>query len=137
MAQSFAPVNRSGTFRTLAFVRHLDRCGWRATVITAIDAAANTDDSLAELIPPTTSIGPTRNFDLLRTVKNWRHRLPRPSRPAPSRQRFIGGQDLLRAGCEEGVSLIRGSGGFLPPLPPACACCTNVRRKSSIPPHPA
>lgn len=74
IAQSFAPVNRSGTFRTLGFARHLDKLGWRATVITTQAQDAAIDDSLIHLVPGTTSIVPARNVDVLGGLANWRNR---------------------------------------------------------------
>lgn len=52
IAYAFPPTNRSGTHRTLGFVRELDRLGWDATIITAQPAAADPlDQNLVDLVP--------------------------------------------------------------------------------------
>jgi hypothetical protein len=63
IAYAFAPINRSGTHRTLGFVRHLDRMGWDATVITVGAGGEPTDSSLNQLVPPSTKIFRTRWTD--------------------------------------------------------------------------
>lgn len=53
IAYAFPPTNRSGTHRTLGFVRELDRLGWDATIITAQPAGADPlDQNLVDLVPP-------------------------------------------------------------------------------------
>ncbi len=56
IACSFPPVSRSGTHRTSAFVRHLDRLGWDATVITSMSADEPIDEELLAYVPKSTRI---------------------------------------------------------------------------------
>ncbi len=69
VAYAFPPVNRSGTHRTLAFVRHLDRLGWDATAITVQPTDEPIDASLLERIPASTTVKRTPCRDLIDTVK--------------------------------------------------------------------
>ena len=71
IAYAFAPINRSGTHRTLGFVRHLDRMGWDATVITVGADGEPADPSLNELIPETTKVVRTRWTDLHARAKRF------------------------------------------------------------------
>lgn len=56
VAYAFPPINRSGTHRTLGFVRHLDRLGWDATVLTVIPRAEPLDESLVREVPLSTTV---------------------------------------------------------------------------------
>ncbi len=56
VAYAFPPINRSGTQRTLGFVRHLDRLGWDATVLTVIPRGEPLDESLVREVPPSTTV---------------------------------------------------------------------------------
>jgi glycosyltransferase involved in cell wall biosynthesis len=56
IAYAFPPINRSGTHRTLEFVRHLSAVDWPATVLTATPGLEPTDDSLLSWVPPSTSV---------------------------------------------------------------------------------
>ncbi len=56
IAYAFPPMNRSGTQRTLGFVRHLDSLGWDASVITAIGAGEPQDDNLLTAVPDATRV---------------------------------------------------------------------------------
>ncbi len=56
IAYAFPPMNRSGTQRTLGFVRHLDSLGWDASVITANGAGEPQDDNLLAAVPDATRV---------------------------------------------------------------------------------
>lgn len=56
IAYAFAPINRSGTHRTLGFVKHLDRLGWDATVVTVEPGTEPVDDTLLAQVPSTTIV---------------------------------------------------------------------------------
>ena len=56
IAYAFPPINRSGTHRTLGFVKHLDRLGWAATVLTVDPRGESIDDSLNARVPSRTTI---------------------------------------------------------------------------------
>jgi glycosyltransferase involved in cell wall biosynthesis len=56
VAYAFPPINRSGTHRTLAFVKHLDRLGWDATVLTVEPRDEPLDSSLVAQIPVSTEV---------------------------------------------------------------------------------
>ena len=56
VAYAFPPINRSGTHRTLAFVRHLDALGWDATVLTAAPGDEPVDAALLEAVPTSTTV---------------------------------------------------------------------------------
>lgn len=69
IAWAFPPVNRSGTHRTLGFVRHLHHKDWRASVITADPSGENCDGSLSAMVPTGTRVIPVVGRDLIRTIK--------------------------------------------------------------------
>lgn len=70
IAYAFPPTNRSGTHRTLGFVRELDRLGWDATIITAQPAAADPlDRKLIDLVPPHTKSVAVEWYDLVDGIK--------------------------------------------------------------------
>ncbi len=71
IAYAFPPINRSGTHRTLGFVRHLDKHGWDATVLTVHPQDEPTDAALDELVPPSTRVIRTGWTDLISCVKRW------------------------------------------------------------------
>ena len=56
VAYAFPPINRSGTHRTLAFVKHLDRLGWDATVLTVEPCDEPRDASLVDEVPASTTV---------------------------------------------------------------------------------
>lgn len=56
IAYSFPPINRSGTHRTLGFVKHLDQAGWDATVLTVEPRDEPIDESLLRHVPSSTTI---------------------------------------------------------------------------------
>ena len=56
IAYAFPPINRSGTHRTLGFVKHLDRLGWSATVLTVEPRDEPLDESLLSKIPASTTL---------------------------------------------------------------------------------
>ncbi len=56
IAYAFPPINRSGTHRTLEFVRHLSKADWPATVLTATPDHEPTDTSLLSWVPQSTEI---------------------------------------------------------------------------------
>ena len=69
VAYAFPPINRSGTHRTAAFVRHLARMGWDAEVITVEPRGEPIDMALAKQIPPITKVHCTRWVDLVEIAK--------------------------------------------------------------------
>ncbi len=71
IAYAFPPINRSGTHRTLGFVRHLDRLGWDATVLTVDPKGESTDSNLDDLVPESTRVVRTGWADLIATLKRW------------------------------------------------------------------
>jgi len=56
VAYAFPPILRSGTHRTLGFVRELDRSGWDATVLTVRTRGESVDESLNESVPHGTRV---------------------------------------------------------------------------------
>ena len=83
IAYAFPPINRSGTHRTLGFVRHLDRLGWDASVLTVrqsrLDGSPRDeplDESLMGEVPDSTNVVRTPWVDRIARVKGW---LPRGS----------------------------------------------------------
>ena len=69
VAYAFPPINRSGTHRTLGFVRHLDRLGWDATVLTVKPRGEALDASLARDVPRSTRVIPVECVDLIGKAK--------------------------------------------------------------------
>jgi hypothetical protein len=69
IAYAFPPINRSGTFRTLAFVRDLAAWGWNATVVTSEADDEPIDESLRKRIPETTAVIRVPFSDPIRRVK--------------------------------------------------------------------
>ncbi len=51
IAYAFPPINRSGTHRTVGFVRHLAQLGWSASVITSDPIHEPVDESLIHEVP--------------------------------------------------------------------------------------
>jgi len=76
IAYAFPPINRSGTHRTLAFVKHLHRAGWDATVLTVDPRDEPIDDSLLAELPDTTSIIRTKWFRPLEPLARLRRFSP-------------------------------------------------------------
>lgn len=60
IAYAFPPINRSGTHRTLGFVRELEQLGWTATVLTVATDQDATDPDLLRDVPPNTNVIRTR-----------------------------------------------------------------------------
>jgi len=69
IAYAFPPMLRSGTHRTLAFVRHLDRLGWDATVLTVEPGDEPSDPTLLDLVPTSTEIVRTPWIDSIARIK--------------------------------------------------------------------
>jgi len=101
IAYAFPPVNRSGTHRTLAFVRHLHDLGWDATVLTVDPMHEPLDESLLDRVPSNATIIRTPWRDLIAWLKLLRfptrtrgqsHSTDRSS----SRQSAIGNRQSLR-----------------------------------------
>lgn len=66
IAYAFPPIHRSGTQRTLGFVRHLHDLGWDATVLTVKPSGDDlVDRELDALVPATTRVVRTRWYDVL------------------------------------------------------------------------
>ena len=105
VAYAFPPINRSGTHRTLAFVRHLDRLGWDATVLTVEPNGETLDEMLLDAVPAGTRVIRTQCPDLIGGIKaTLRPRTGRAATPAPHlvpeghlaiAQRFIAGNVVL------------------------------------------
>lgn len=70
VAYAFPPINRSGTHRTAAFVRHLDRLGWDADVITVKPDGGTLDAQLSATIPPSTTVHRTGWTDFIALAKS-------------------------------------------------------------------
>jgi len=86
IAYAFPPINRSGTHRTLAFVKDLDRLGWDATVVTATADGEPVDDSLRTRIPASATVMRLPWTDLVQRVKNL---CPQVSRSNVSHRRAV------------------------------------------------
>jgi len=69
IAYAFPPINRSGTHRTLGFVKHLHRIGWDATVVTVEPEGEPLDDSLLGQIPASTNVLRTKWTDPIQRIK--------------------------------------------------------------------
>ncbi len=69
IAYAFPPINRSGTHRTLAFVRHLSKLGWNASVIAVEPGKEPVDRTLSLRVPHSTRIIRTKWIDLIANVK--------------------------------------------------------------------
>jgi glycosyltransferase involved in cell wall biosynthesis len=70
VAFHFPPLASSGTFRTLSFVRHLSRLGWRSTVVTVDEtSAAPRDEALLDKVPAGTSVLRVRSGDPVAILK--------------------------------------------------------------------
>lgn len=81
VAYAFPPINRSGTHRTAAFVRHLTKMGWDAEVLTVEPRGEPVDFALLEHIPPTTRVHRTRWVELVEFAKGAR---------GPSKSKAVG-----------------------------------------------
>lgn len=77
IAYAFPPIHRSGTQRTLSFVKHLDEAGWDATVLTVHPRDEQTDDALLSELPARTEVLRSPWVDPLA----WAARLRRVFRP--------------------------------------------------------
>ncbi|MHC4697671.1 MAG: glycosyltransferase family 4 protein [Planctomycetota bacterium] len=89
IAYAFPPINRSGTHRTLAFVRHLDRLGWDATVLTVEPKDEPVDNSLMQQVPESAGILRAPWIDLIERGKKLCRMNPArvdTDRPASSRR---------------------------------------------------
>ncbi|UCE58895.1 MAG: glycosyltransferase [Phycisphaerales bacterium] len=76
IAYAFPPINRSGTHRTLGFVRHLDELGWNATVVTVDPGDEPIDESLLKRIPASTNVIRTSWTDPIEWVRGLYHVRP-------------------------------------------------------------
>ena len=70
VAYAFPPINRSGTFRTLGFVKHLHKLGWDATVLTVPPGDEPVDNALLTQVPPSTEVIRVPWTDLIARVKS-------------------------------------------------------------------
>lgn len=74
IAYAFPPIRRSGTHRTAAFVRHLSRMGWRASVLT-VQPGVEPVDAVSEVsLPRCTEVCRTRWSDPILWIKSSVHR---------------------------------------------------------------
>lgn len=71
IAYAFPPVLRSGTQRTLGFVRHLQRLGWEATVLTVEPHGEYLDSALLERVPRSTEVIRVPWQDRVARLKQW------------------------------------------------------------------
>ena len=70
VAFHFPPLASSGTFRTLSFVRHLERLGWRSTVVTVAETtAAPRDEALLAQVPASVRVVRARSGDPVAGLK--------------------------------------------------------------------
>ena len=69
IAYAFPPIRRSGTHRTLGFVRHLSEWGWEATVLTVEPGDEPIDDQLLREVPSSTRIVRTGWIDWVAALK--------------------------------------------------------------------
>ncbi len=69
VAYAFPPINRSGTHRTLGFVRHLDSLGWDATVLTVDPGDEPVDAGLLDRVPESTEVIQSLWTDLIAQAK--------------------------------------------------------------------
>ncbi len=86
VAYSFPPVNRSGTHRTSAFVRHLHRLGWDATVTSGPLEGEPIDENLLAHVPEPTRVVRTAWLDPLAAMRRAIHRPQGPSSPTLTRE---------------------------------------------------
>ncbi|RME38879.1 MAG: hypothetical protein D6788_06535 [Planctomycetota bacterium] len=71
IAYAFPPILRSGTHRTLGFVRHLDALGWRAVVVTVKPDGEPVDAALLDRVPPGTRVIRTEWTDYIDRAKRF------------------------------------------------------------------
>ena len=86
IAYAFPPINRSGTHRTLGFVRHLERLGADATVLTVEPGQETTDAGLLAKVPASTQVIRTRWANLhaqVKTMVDGRASMNASERPTP------------------------------------------------------
>ncbi len=102
MAYAFPPINRSGTHRTLGFVKHLDRLGWDATVLTVEPRGEPLDEQLSGDIPASTTVLQTPWIDWIARIKESlpaHRRADRPSSAAggtgPPRRSLNGAESAV------------------------------------------
>jgi len=69
VAYAFAPINRSGTHRTLGFVRNLDKLGWDATVLTVDPRGEALDQELTRQVPDSTTVIRTPWVNIIERIK--------------------------------------------------------------------
>lgn len=72
IAHAFPPIHRSGTQRTLGFVKNLHALGWDAVVLTARVGYEPVDYELLREVPASTRVIRTNSPDLLRGLSGWR-----------------------------------------------------------------
>jgi len=70
IAYAFPPIHRSGTQRTLGFVKHLSESGWDASVLTVEPAGESLDATLLAQIPRVTQVERVAWLD---RVAAWKH----------------------------------------------------------------
>ena len=99
VAYAFPPISRSGTHRTLGFVRHLDRMGWDATVLTVEPRGEPLDESLLRAVPSGTRIIRASCPNLVGEIKraaDWRSVITHCRLPIADCQLAIGnGQSAI------------------------------------------
>lgn len=99
IAYAFPPINRSGTHRTMAFVKHLNEFGWDASVLTVQPEGEPIDLQALYGIPPETRVHRTPRSDPIAWLKGVLGRaraLPRNDLGAESKER-VGARDPRRA----------------------------------------
>ena len=89
VAYAFPPINRSGTFRTLGFVKHLHWLGWDATVLTVPPGSEPVDDALLPQVPPSAEVIRVPWTDLIARAKRmWPGGSSQSHRPTGSAGAF-------------------------------------------------
>lgn len=103
IAYAFPPLNRSGTHRTLGFVRELDAMGWMATVVTVRPDGEEMDGELNRLIPDGTEVLRTRWVNVVPATKGLLGKLISSRKQEHSgsevaiRRRMSGSEELTSA----------------------------------------
>lgn len=108
IAYAFPPINRSGTHRTLGFVKHLAAMGWDATILTVEPRDEPLDEILLGDVPESTVVLRTEWTDWVDRIK---HRLPIGEHDDASRL-AAGAGSCERASAGVGVSAARARDWF-------------------------
>jgi glycosyltransferase involved in cell wall biosynthesis len=105
VAYAFPPINRSGTHRTLGFVKHLDRLGWDATVLTVKPDGEPLDESLLKRVPASTTVLRTPWVNLIERIKRLSAAVPGVSRRSSTRGQSSGDRPTTTDSRQSATSL--------------------------------